>query len=183
MALRARLTSHARRASGATRVRGALAAVFTLGALAMSCAPAPEDAPVEQTAESLLASPTTLPAGGAELSLDVEAWRSFQPTVGSTPGDPLIAVIRVRATGGGIPGALTLAGVWLVRGGEVVRGEAREEQPRAAGAREVEYVLRDGPAWAPGDSIDVVARLTGVPGTGGPSALLRAPRVPIARVD
>ena len=134
-------------------------------------------------AAALLAAPAQLESGSTSLSLEVDAWRSFQPSLDTIPRR-LIAIIRVHATGGegsaGVPGALGLDAVWLVRGTEVVRGEAREEQPRQAGARTVEFVLRDGPLWPPGDSIDVV---TSVSGVGTTPRLLRAPRVAIARVD
>ncbi|MEO6446984.1 MAG: hypothetical protein ABIZ91_17225, partial [Gemmatimonadaceae bacterium] len=58
--------------------------------------------------------------------------------------------------------------------------EAREEQPREARARSVEFVVRNGPLWSPGDSLDVVVTLKT---TGGASALLRAPRIVLARVS
>lgn len=133
-----------------------------------------------RTAESLRAVATELRAGGTTLAADVEAWRSFQPLAGEA-GEPLIAVVRVRSVGdGGIPGALAVDSVWLVRGAEVVTGAAREEQPREPKGRVVEFVLRDGPRWAPGDTLDVIVSLTGI---GARPLALRAPRVTLARVD
>ncbi|MCC6930065.1 MAG: hypothetical protein IT359_13865 [Gemmatimonadaceae bacterium] len=137
--------------------------------------------------ETLLAAPMQLAVGDDSLSLEVEAWRSFQPLLDSASAR-LIAVLRVstrakdssNAGSRGVPGALGVDAVWLVRGSEVVRGEAREEQPREAGVSTVEFVLRDGPTWAVGDSIDVVVTVSGVSDA---PRLLRAPRVAIARVD
>ena len=135
---------------------------------------------VVRTADSLRAVATELRVAGTIFTAEVEAWRSFQPLVGA-PGDPLIAVVRVRGEGGArIPGALAIDSVWLVRGADVVQGTASEEQPRDRDARTVEFVLRDGPRWPPGDSIDVIVALSGV---GAPVPVVRAPRVAIARVD
>ncbi|MBK6485771.1 MAG: hypothetical protein IPF98_02640 [Gemmatimonadetes bacterium] len=131
-------------------------------------------------ADELRAAATRVSAGPVTLLLEVEAWRSFQPIVGDV-GDPLIAILRLQAVDSvGVPGAVAVDGVYLVRGTEVVQVAAREEQPRGDNARTVEFVVRDGPRWAAGDSIDVVAAVSG---SGGPPVLLRAPRVSILRVD
>lgn len=154
----------------------------TLLLACVACAqPEPSTPPaIVRTAESLRAVSTELRVGTAAFTAEVEAWRSFQPLVGAA-GDPLIAVVRVRGGGeGGVPGALAADTVWLVRGAEVVTGVAREEQPREGDAHTVEFVVRDGPRWAPGDSIDVIVALTGLDAT---THLVRAPRVTIARVD
>lgn len=150
----------------------------------MACAacgrPEPSTPPgAVRTAESLRAVATALHVGEARYTAEVEAWRSFQPPV-VEGGDPLIAVVRVSEGGvGGVPASLAVDTVWLVRGDEVATGIAREEQPRERGARTVEFVLRDGPRWPPGDSLDVIVALAGL----GPSSLaVRAPRVTIARV-
>lgn len=131
-------------------------------------------------ADELRAVATQVSVGPVTLMLTVEAWRSFQPIVGDV-GDPLIAILHVQAADSAkVPGAVTVDGVYLVRGTEVVQMAAREEQPRGENARTVEFVVRDGPRWAAGDSIDVVAEVSGA---GGPPVLLRAPRVAIVRVD
>lgn len=145
-----------------------------------ACAPAQSGEPVVRGADELRRAETQLSAAGATLSLAVEAWRSFQPIVGNA-GDPLTAILRVHAgQAEGVPGALALGTVYLVHGADVVQMEAREEEPRASNAGTVEFVLRDGPRWAAGDSIDVIAEVAGL---GGPTVLLRAPRVAIMRVD
>ncbi len=187
----------ARRFAPARGVAATLAALVTLTALSAlaSCgepsagkdAAPNEHTPSVMTAETLLAAPAQLVAGDAALSIEVEAWRSFQPLVDSA-STRLVAVIRVSAAAAdstaagtrGVPGALGIDAVWLVHGTEVVRGEAREEQPREAGASTVEFVLRDGPTWPAGDSIDVVVSASGVSNA---PRLLRAPRIAIARVD
>jgi len=131
------------------------------------------------TPDALQQVPLSVAIAGRSISLEVEAWRSFQPTVG-TVGDPLIAVLRVQSRDGSLPGELSMRRVFLLRGGEVVEGEAREEQPRESNAQMAEFVLRQGPPWTPGDSLDVVVELAG---SGSLAPLLRAPRVAIARVD
>lgn len=133
-----------------------------------------------QSVDSLLAVPTESALGSATFSVEAEAWRSYQPIRGDA-GDPMIAVLRLQATtGDGVPGDVGMGTVYLVRGGELVVTEAREEQPREEKARSVEFVVRDGPQWSPGDSIDIVVTLTR---TGGATALVRAPRIALARVS
>lgn len=148
--------------------------------LCAACAPAQSGEPRVRGADELRATSPVLRSGSAVYTLEVEAWRSVQPIVGSA-GDPLIAILRLSADGeDGVPGALGIEQVYLVHGAEVVQAEAREEEPRASRARTVEFVLRDGPRWPVGDAIDVVVTLSGLrAGT----SLLRAPRVAIARVD
>ncbi len=147
---------------------------------ALACAPAQSGEPVVRSAEELRQASTEISASGTKLSLTVEAWRSFQPIVGNA-GDPLTAILRVHAgEAEGVPGALALGTVYLVHGSDVVQVEAREEEPRASNAGTVEFVLRDGPRWAAGDSIDVIADISGL---GAANVLLRAPRVAITRVD
>lgn len=162
-------------------MRRFVAIALIVAAVAAACGqpPSGESGVTMRTPEALRSAPAQLTAGAATLSLEVEAWRSFQPTMDSVE-NRLIAILRVKATGGGVPGALAVDTLWLVHGSEVVQGFAREEEPRAPGATTVDFILRDGPMWAPGDSIDVIASLSGVRGE---AALLRAPRVAIARVD
>ncbi|MBK6842604.1 MAG: hypothetical protein IPG88_09915 [Gemmatimonadetes bacterium] len=167
-----------RRLVALTRAAVLVPAVALLVA-ACGAPPAGESEGPVRTAESLRAVPAELSAGATTLTLEVEAWRSFQPTMDSVE-NRLIAILRVNAAGGGVPGALAVDTVWLVHGSEVVQGGAREEQSREPGASSVEFVLRDGPMWAPGDSIDVVALVSGV---NGRTATLRAPRIVIERVD
>jgi hypothetical protein len=157
-----------------------VAAAWVASLVISACAPAPSGEPPVRSADELRQAGTQVRAGEGSLTLEVEAWRSFQPIVGDS-GDPLIAVLRLRAgEGGRVPGALAIEGAWLVRGNEVLRVEAREEEPRAASAEVLEFVVRDGPRWAAGDSIDVIVDVGGLD---GPRTLLRAPRVVIARVD
>lgn len=149
--------------------------------LLMACndSPSPAERPV-RTAESLRAEATQAVIGASSLAVEVEAWRSYQPIKGDA-GDPMIAIIRLTAAGeGGVPGDVGVDAAYLVRGNEVVVADAREEQPREAKARTVEFIVREGPQWTPGDSIDVVVVLKQ---TGGQTTLVRAPRTVLARVS
>ncbi|MEO7965774.1 MAG: hypothetical protein ABIT38_17830 [Gemmatimonadaceae bacterium] len=116
-----------------------------------------------------------------DVTLDVsaEAWRSFQPIAGKNT-QPLIAQIRVRATGGPLPPSLATDGIYLVHGGDVFPAFAREEEERADGARFAEFTVRDGPKWPVGDSIDVIVAFKATSAT---TYLLRAPKTVITRVD
>lgn len=133
------------------------------------------------SAEELRAVPDTVQVDGITVTMAVEAWRSYQPAIERAAGDPLIALLRVSTSdSAGIPGGLRADSAWLAHGDELVRMVAREEQPREAGTRTVEFVVRDGPAWPTGDSLDVVLA---VAGARTPPVRLRAPRTVIARVD
>lgn len=137
--------------------------------------------PAVTSAQALRAVETSVEAGGGALTLVVEAWRSFQPTVDRAAGDPLIALLRVSTTAAeGLPGALRADSAWLAHGDDLVAMVPREEQPREPGGRTVEFVVRGGPAWPTGDSLDVVVAIGGVRPA---PLLLRAPRAVIARVD
>lgn len=157
-----------------------------LAALAMmACGDESSPQAPDRSLETLRLAVLSIRVGDATLDVDAEAWRSFQPTVSDTPrsrgeGDPLLALVRLRSTGDPIPAGLAMDGVYLIRGSEVAAVTAREEQPRAEGARFAEFMVRDGPRWPPGDSIDVVVALRD---DSGRTMLLRAPRVAIMRVD
>jgi hypothetical protein len=166
-------------------VSGLLRPTWLLGATTwlLACqSPAPGDAvPSMTSAQALRAVPTAVEADGMSFTMTVEAWRSFQPAVGRAAGDPLIAVLRVSTSdSAGVPGALRPDGAWLAHGDELVAVQPREEAPREPGARTVEFVVRGGPAWPTGDSLDVVLAIGGLR---TPAVLLRAPRTAIARVD
>lgn len=149
--------------------------------LLMACDNSSSNAPMpDRSLQSLRAAATQVSVGSTMMTAQVEAWRSYQPIKGDE-GDPMIAVIRLStASSGGVPGDLGVETVYLMRGDEVVTADAREEQPRGPNATSIEFVVRDGPRWTPGDSMDVVVGLTH---RGGKTALLRAPRVALARVS
>lgn len=157
-------------------VRPSRGIALALGAV-MACA-APGDAP-QRSFEALHAAGAEARIGGATLSVSAEAWRSFQPIRGEA-GEPLLALVRVHARGGTVPTGLVVDGVYLLRGDELFSGVPREEQQRERNASVVEYMLRNGPAWAPGDSIDVVVSVRPSSGT---TLLLRTPRTTVLRVD
>jgi hypothetical protein len=133
---------------------------------------------VQLSPAELRAVSTSVDAEGGSWTLEAEAWRSFQPI--TTPsGEPMIVVVRLRGTVP-LPREFGVQSVLLLRGDSVWSGPAGEEHPRDPGAMLAEVVVRDAPRWGPGDSLDVVAR---VGRTRGPLALVRAPRIVIARVD
>lgn len=152
-------------------------AVAVIGTALMACAS--DSAPPEaRSADAFRAVQLELREGPAVLTLEAEAWRSYQP-ITTSAGEPLIVVARLHATAL-IDSALRVETLHLVHGDETWTGAAVEEQPRTSGAAGLEVVVRNGPHWATGDSVDVVARVA-LPG--GRSALVRAPRTLIARVD
>lgn len=147
--------------------------------IAMACAPEPSN-PQTLSSAALGTAPLHLDTPDGRVTLEAEAWRSFQPITQSRSGDPLIVMARLSTAAGALSSAIQIDTVFLLRGSEQWAGRAVEETPRAAGSTQMEVLVRNGPNWAPGDSIDLVARVTLA---GGKSALVRAPRVEIARVD
>lgn len=150
---------------------------FCAVALGVACAydPGRSGAP---SALSLLSVAQQAVLGAARVSLEAEAWRSFQPITGEA-GDPLIVVARLHGTAPLDP-QLRIDTLYVVRGNEIWTGRSREEQPRASGGLDLEVVARNGPPWASGDSIDVIAEVTGVDGQ---KVRLRSARIAVLRVD
>lgn len=151
----------------------------------MACGDNSSSQAPDRSLETLRLAALSIRVGDATIDVEAEAWRSFQPRVSDTPrsrgeGDSLLALVRLRSDGAPIPTGLLMDGVYLIRGSEVAAVTAREEQSRPDGARFAEFMVRNGPHWPPGDSIDVVVALRD---DGGRTMLLRAPRVPIMRVD
>jgi hypothetical protein len=151
--------------------------VAVVASLVASCE-ASQPPAVQPSANELRTASTTLSAESGTWSLEAEAWRSFQP-ITTASGDPMIVVARLRGTVAPPPD-FGVRDVYLVRGDSVWSGAATEEHQREPGSTLVEVVVRNAPRWGPGDSLDVIAR---VGRASGSSALLRAPRILIARVD
>jgi hypothetical protein len=146
----------------------------------MSCGDSSTGAEVpERSLETLRLASLSLRVDEATLDVSAEAWRSYQPSAGKEE-HPLLTLVRVRSTGAPLPPTLALDGIYLIHDEEVHAAAGREEEARAPGARFAEFMVRGGPNWAPGDSIDVVVALRTSSAT---TLLLRAPRVAIARVD
>lgn len=150
----------------------------TLSLVACSGGSGAEDVP-ERSLETLRLASLSVRVDDATLDVSAEAWRSFQP-IADAKEQPLMTLVRVRSTGAPLPTSLALDGIYLIRGEEVHATMGREEETRASAARFAEFMVRDGPPWAPGDSIDVVVALKS---GGATTLLLRAPRVAITRVD
>ena len=156
-------------------VRSLVAFIVLCGCMKRETVPAATSDP---SAAALRAVSTKVSANNVDFTLQAEAWRSFQPI--TTPdGDPLIVVLRLTSSAP-IDSTLQIDTVWIARGSEVWAGQPREEQRRSAGATVMEVVVRQGPNWSPGDSIDVVAQLRVL--NARPVAL-RAPQTHVARVD
>lgn len=148
--------------------------------VATGCSISNSAQPPERSLDVLHAAATSVVLGGTTLRLEAVAWRSYQPITGDA-GDPLIAIVRLRAQdGGAIAKETTMDVAYLVRGTEIVGLRSREEQPRGASPDVVEWMVRDGPHWTPGDSIDVIAAVRN--GDAAP-VLVRAPRIVLSRVS
>lgn len=145
--------------------------------LVMSCAPSGGGSGGEPQGNWPEVAGASATVEGVAYTLDVEAWRSFQPVVGDA-GEPMLAVVRLSSAQP-ISADLALARVRARRGSESWVGVLREESPRAPNATTVEFMLRDGPRWAAGDSIQVMVELVR---RGSPLAVLGV-QTAIARVS
>jgi hypothetical protein len=132
------------------------------------------------TAASVAAVPLTVTLGGHRFGLSVEAWRNFMP--GSTPdGSPLLVALTLNSLDStAFPASVTVDSAWVIMGDHVWRSVAVEENPRQPAAPEVYAMLRHGPTWDPGATIDIVVRLRDRTGT---AVCLRAREQQIGRAD
>ena len=136
--------------------------------------------PPERSLETLRGAAPSAVVGDANLRVEAIAWRSFQPIVGEK-GDPMIAIVRLIAAPGATVGAdVSAHAVYFIRRDEVVAATPREEQPRESSPDVVEAMVRNGPRWVPGDSIDVVVAVRRGDAS---TTLIRAPRIVLSRVD
>lgn len=139
--------------------------------------PVPPDIPVDQ----LLAVPDTVIVNARALYLTTYLWRDFQP-ISPPGGKPLIAVVQVTATDTArLPGSISVDALWITYGREVWKSWlANEPIGYPERPNRIVMVARDGPAWGPHVSVDVIVRVAD--GRGG-AVLLRAPNQWISRTD
>ena len=157
-------------------MRHALVATTFLGLLLVACS---DSSPLEpESANGLRSAPTSVNAGGVELTLAPYLWRDFQP-ISPPDGSGLIAVLRVQAgSGGAIPASVHVLVTYVVNG-DAVWASATNEDPRLSDTY-FNAVARGGPTWGPGVNVDVVVRLSDGAGN---SWFLRAADQPIHRTD
>ena len=133
--------------------------LVTLFVLALGCrndATGPVLGPVPATLRTV---PSTATLAGQSISIEPYLWRDFMPS--SPPnGQPLVAIVRVRAAGGApLAPAIVADSLWVVMGDRVWAARAVQEQPRSATGAYLEVIARNGPKWGPGVRVDVIARI------------------------
>ena len=118
----------------------------------------------------LATAPTRVVLAGKSLSLNASLWRDFMP-ISPPDGKPLVAVLQVRTEDGSeVPATVRADMVWVLNGADTWATLPREERSRQETAPVYELVVRDGPKWGPGITVDVVVRLHEA---GGRESLLR----------
>lgn len=138
--------------------------------------------PIEpRSATELRAAPTSVVVQGQEVQLISALWRDFMP-ISPPDGQPLVAVLRLQPAGGGqVAAGVRADAAWVVFGNDVWATAITEERfPNSTGQDYYEAVIRNGPKWGPGVSVDVIVR---VRDAGGTTRLLRAADQPINRTD
>jgi hypothetical protein len=107
----------------------------------------------------LAAAPTRVVLAGKSIVLDASLWRDFMP-ISPPDGKPLAGVVRVRTEdGSGVPASVRADAVWVLKGSDIWSTVPREEWSRHETAPNYDVVVRDGPKWGPGITVDVVVRL------------------------
>lgn len=128
----------------------------------------------------LEAAPLAAVVNGQELVLSPYLWRDFMP---STPpnGRPMIANLRlVSADGTPLTGTLSIDAGWVVNNDDVWRGSVGEARFGSPPPMYYEAIMRGGPKWGPGITVDVVVR---VRDSMGEPHLIRTTNVPVHRTD
>jgi hypothetical protein len=157
----------------------ALSVALSVEVMACDGSPSPAQPP-QRSLETLRGAAPSAVVGDGSLRVEAIAWRSFQPIAGEK-GDPMIATVRlIAAPGATVAADVKADAVYFIRRDEVVAATPREEHPRESSANVVEAMVRNGPRWMPGDSIDVVVAVRRGDAS---TTLIRAPRIVLSRVD
>ena len=152
--------------------------MLAVAAAATACGSPTEVAPVPLA--ELEAAPLAVVVNGQEVVLSPYLWRDFMPF---TPPDgrPMIAILRLEsADGAPLAGTVSIDAAWVVNDDEVWTGSVREHRLAPPPPMYYEAVMRGGPKWGPGITVDVVVRVRD--STGEPQ-LIRATNVPIHRTE
>ena len=158
------------------RVALAICAALAVGACGRGspASPGPDDP------GALKAAPTSVALASRTLTLSTYLWRDFQP-ISPADGKALSGVLRVGTSdGSGVPSRVTADRAWVIFGEQVWQATPSETGSRDGTSPIYELVVRDGPKWGPGVSVDVVVRLQD---GSGRSVLLRAASQLIQRTD
>ncbi len=117
---------------------------------------------------------------GARIVLRATAWRDVMPSVAREPGsDLMINLILSETRGAALPAALRVDSAW-VRSSRGTWAAAPSREPRPTSGTALDLMLRGGPAWPVGTSLDVLVRAIDA---GGGAHYLRDRRAAIGRVD
>lgn len=147
-------------------------------AVVTACGSAAVVAPVPLA--ELETAPFSAVVNGQEVVLSPYLWRDFMPS--SPPdGRPMIASLRLQSTDGTpLAGTLSIDAAWVMNDDEVWTGRVREYRVAPPPPMYYEGIMRGGPKWGPGITVDVVVR---VRDGDGEAQLIRATNVPIHRTD
>jgi hypothetical protein len=128
-----------------------LGIALAAAAMFVGCSDSPT-APDPATGD-LRRAPLAITVDGANVVLQTSLWRNLMPSVPPS-GSPLLATIR-------LPTSVKSASVDRVW---VLLGDATWEVTPERLDNSSEWMARDGPQWAPGSRVDVVARVRGMDG-------------------
>lgn len=152
--------------------------VIALGLAASGCGSSNPVMPLP--ASELRSVPVSATADGKDLVLTPYLWRDFMPAA-PPDGQPLVAVLRIGPSdGSAVPPTIRADAAWVVFGEQVWAAPVREDRFASPDPVYYEAVIRNGPKWGPGVTVDVVVRLRD---SAGRAVLLRAANQAISRTD
>ena len=159
-----------------SRILASIAACgVVIGCVSGPAAPSPSP-----SVFALRAAPTMITAGGVSVQLAPFVYRDFQP-ISPPDGKPMTAILRVKtADGSAFPTGVRIDSAWVLYGRAVWAATVQEEISAQPGSPVREWVVRNGPKWGPGVSVDVVVELVE---TVGSTSLLRASDQLVQRTD
>lgn len=174
-----------RATAGLAVAAAALAILVALVALAAGCGASPGGRPgggggdpppgavaapgtgsIVATPRELAAAASRITLGGRTHELRAELWRDFMP-IAPPDGRPLVAVIELVPAMGGEAGSdpapaasvdARIERTWVILGERAWTTDEVERRARATGGG-LQFVVRGGPKWGPGELVDVAIRL------------------------
>jgi hypothetical protein len=146
------------------------------------CADEGVEMPPNVSKAQLLAAPDTIIVGSKKIFLTTFLWRDFMPTA-TTNGGPLTAVLFIAAMDSTpLQGVISVDAVWIVNGDQIWKSWTSDDPvaETSFGRHGLGKIARNGPAWAPGVTVDVIVRVFDAQEI---AFLLRAPNQWISRTD
>lgn len=133
----------------------ALVALLALGCSSQG----PQTNPV--LAANLRKAPTTVQVGEATLQLSAYLWRDFMPgpEMLAANGSPLMGSFAIRTQSPAIHPPVTFDALWVVNGADIWTAKLENNPLADPAPGTIPKIARNGPRWATGITVDVIAQV------------------------